>query len=137
MNIRAFLFLLATASLSLMTVGEAGAQPSGGVPTECARRGAAHWVQFEAEPRHVFLLKVNADDGSRSVLHYELGEGDAEQCREFLGPYAPGSPVFLALERLETELRGCCSSPGRPWLYLIVNEQAAWKKRILELESAP
>lgn len=127
-----------TTLLVLAAVGRGSAPAAkAAAPAECERRGAAHWVQFEAEPRHVFLLKVNADDGSRSVLHYELGEGDAEQCREFLGPYAPGSPVFLALERLETELRGCCSSPGRPWLYLIVNEQAAWKKRILELETAP
>ena len=117
------------------------AGPDTKVPAECDRPGKVHWVQFETFETAsksmyskvcegfcplggtVYLLKVNADDGSRSILLYESLPTGLERCRASSGPYAPGSPAFLALESLEVELQDCCSVENQPWLYFISDAQ--------------
>ncbi|MFA6094257.1 MAG: hypothetical protein WCU88_13945 [Elusimicrobiota bacterium] len=117
-----------------------GEDPNAGSSSECDRPGKVRWIQFEGEARHVYLLKVNSDDGSRTILHYDLLPDGEEQCRLFKGPYASGSPQFHALEVLELELQDCCSVQDKPWLYLITSaqdSQSNFRKRINDLAATP
>lgn len=101
--------------------------------SECDRPGTVKWVQFASDPLQSFLLKINTDDGSRSVLLYKLLPDSSESCFEVRGPYAKGSAEFLALVALEKEIHEISSVvTDKPWLYFVEKAptEKDFKKRL-------
>lgn len=106
-------------AVGIQSVQEARESPAA-APSECDRPGKIKWVQFASDPNRSFLLKVNTDDGSRSVMLYKLLPDGSEACFEVRGPYVNGSAEFSTLEALEKEIREESTVvKEKPWLYLV------------------